>query len=284
VPGEEFAVLVTLHNPATVETLLDLAMPIARERNGRMVAVTVVDVPRQLPIHEGLRFVHHREALPKQAQRYAQEHGARLETDVIVAHRVQDGLFTASDRHVADLLVMGWKGYTDTRERIFGEVTDQVIRHAPCDLMVLKGSDRRVFRDALFPTAGGPHAIRAAEYLGLIARQSEMPVTVCYVLSPEATDLDQVRAQKWLDQTVAHFGDGVNIVRRTEVASSVAGGIARASRDYDLVVIGAAKEPWFQKVLFGEIPERVARYSPTSVLVVKRYEGAVKSILKRVLG
>ena len=52
----------------------------------------------------------------------------------------------------------------------------------------------------------------------------------------------------------------------------------------DLVVIGAAKEPFFKKMLFGEIPEKVARYSPSSVLVVKKFEGVVKSILKKVMG
>ena len=50
------------------------------------------------------------------------------------------------------------------------------------------------------------------------------------------------------------------------------------------MVIGAAKEPFFRKMLFGEIPEKVARFSPTSVLVVKRYEGTVKSILKKAMG
>jgi nucleotide-binding universal stress UspA family protein len=50
------------------------------------------------------------------------------------------------------------------------------------------------------------------------------------------------------------------------------------------VVIGAAREPLFQKILFGEIPEKVARYSPTTVLVVKKYEGVVKSLLKKIFG
>ncbi len=66
--------------------------------------------------------------------------------------------------------------------------------------------------------------------------------------------------------------------------NSVAGGIAKASKEYDLVVIGAAKEQFFNKMLFGEIPEKVARYSPTSVLVVKKYEGKVQSIFEKVMG
>ena len=50
------------------------------------------------------------------------------------------------------------------------------------------------------------------------------------------------------------------------------------------MVLGAAREPWFKQVLLGEIPERVARYSSASVLVVKRYEGPVKTLLKRMMG
>ena len=65
---------------------------------------------------------------------------------------------------------------------------------------------------------------------------------------------------------------------------AIAGGIALASRDFDLVVLGAAREPIFRQVLFGEIPEKVARYSPASVLVVKQYEGHVRSMFKRMFG
>jgi len=60
--------------------------------------------------------------------------------------------------------------------------------------------------------------------------------------------------------------------------------MALASRYYDLVVIGAAKEPLFRQMLVGEIPEKVARHSPASDLVVKRYEGTVRSLVKKLLG
>jgi nucleotide-binding universal stress UspA family protein len=76
----------------------------------------------------------------------------------------------------------------------------------------------------------------------------------------------------------------VEVTTRLVHSKSVPGGLALASREFDLVVIGAAKEPLFRKVLLGEIPEKVARFSPASVLVVKRYEGPVKSLVKRFLG
>jgi hypothetical protein len=51
-----------------------------------------------------------------------------------------------------------------------------------------------------------------------------------------------------------------------------------------LGLFDATREPIFQQVLFGEIPEKVARYSPASVLVVKQYEGHVRSMFKRMFG
>jgi amino acid transporter len=277
------AVLVPLHNPDNVEVLLAFAAPIARASRRRIVAMTVVEVPRQLPIHEGLRFKHHKEPLLKQAQEYASKHGIDLETDLVVAHHAQSGILSAAERHRADLLLMGWKGYTDTRDRIFGEVTDQVIRHAPCDLLVLK-TEASSFRTCLFPTAGGPHARLAAEFLNVLAKAFDMAISAAYVVSPDAPAENREVAHRWIEKTLAHVDPAIHVERRLIEARSVAGGIAKASRDYDLVIIGAAKEPVFHRVLFGEIPEKVARYSPVSVLVVKRFEGVVKSLLKKLFG
>jgi amino acid transporter len=44
-----------------------------------------------------------------------------------------------------------------------------------------------------------------------------------------------------------------------------------AFEGYDLVVLRAARAPYLQQVVFGEIPEKVALFSPASVLVVKRF-------------
>ncbi len=280
----QYSVVVPLHNPDNVPTLLDFASPIARARGIRLVAITVVVVPRQLPIHEGLRLTHHREPLLKQAREYAAKRRIALETDMVVAHHTHQGILTAIERQEADVLVMGWKGFTEARDRIFGEVADYVIRYAPCDLMLLKIGGERQFRNCLFPTAGGPHARLAAVFLNELAKELKMTVTAAYVVPKGASPEQRSASERWIEKTLRHVDKSVKIEKKLIEAKSVAGGLALASRDFDLVVIGAAKEPFFRKVLFGEIPEKVARYSPTSVLVVKQYEGTVKSLLKKTLG
>ncbi len=291
VPGEReraaptgYSVLVPVANPDNVGRLLDTACPIARAHDGRVVVLAVVNVPRQLPIHEGLRFVHHKDRLFRVAREHASSYGVPCDCEVIVAHHIYDGILSASRRLRPDLLLMGWKGYTNTRERIFGEVSDHVIRHAPCDLMLLKIGRRLERERVLLPTAGGPHARLAAEFLGILSHAEPMNVTACYVVPPDASREERDQADVWIEKTLERFADGGGVEKLLIESSSVAGGIAKASKDYDLVVLGAAKEPLFRRVLVGDIAAKVVRYSPASVMLVKRYEGRLRSVLKRLLG
>jgi len=276
--------ILALHNPDNVETLLDLAYPIARQRKIRLIAVSVVQVPRQMPIHEGMRFAHHKEALLNKAKKIAAEKGIELETDLVIAHHASDGILAAIERHNTEVLIMGWKGYTNARDRIFGEIADRIIRFAPCDLMVLKIGQNKEMKRCLLPTAGGPNARLASTVLNGIVNHSEMTVTAGYVVPENATREEHNEGIKRMDATLAGLDSSVKSDKKIIKSKSVAGGIAKAGRDFDLVVIGAAKEPFFKKMLFGEIPEKVTRFSPNSVLLVKKYEGVVKSILKKILG
>ena len=278
------AVVVPLHNPDHVDLLLDFARPVAAARREKVLAYSVVEVPRQLPIHEGLRFAHHREGLLDTARKHAARHHYPIATDLVVAHQAHDGILAGAKRYNADLLVMGWKGYTDTRDRMFGEVADQVIRHAPCDLALLKVASKTPPKRCLFPTAGGAHAQLAAEMLNALAPSLGLTVTACYVVSPDALPEERQLADRWIQKTVERLDPALDVETKLIEARSIAGGIAMESRDYDLVVLGAAREPYLQQVIFGEIPEKVARFSPASVLVVKRFEGHVRSLLKRALG
>jgi amino acid transporter/nucleotide-binding universal stress UspA family protein len=282
-PAAEDSVMVVLHNPDYVETLLDFAIPVAELRGRRLVAMTVVEVPQQLPIHQGLRLSHHKETLLRAAQQHGKDRGVRIDTDLVIAHRVEEGIFTAAQRHRADVMLMAWKGYSDTRDRIFGETADNVIRYAPCDLMMLKIGGREI-RTCLFPTAGGPNAQLAADLLTALARALDLEVTTGYVVPLNATEEQRHTARSWIDKTLTHMHVDVPVEKRLIESKSVAGGLAKASLDFDLVVIGAAKEPLFRKILVGEIPQKVARYSPASVLVVKRYVGPFKTLFKRILG
>ncbi len=160
----------------------------------------------------------------------------------------------------------------------------QVVRHAPCDLITVKLTDVAPFETILMPTAGGPHAQLAAEYVGHMQKELGAQVTVVNVVPPGATGREREVALEWIEKTVTRTDLEGKVKMQIVEAEHVASGLVKAGSDHDLIVLGASREGIFSSVLLGEIAEKVARYSRRPVMIVKRYEGRVKSVVRKILG
>ena len=279
-----YRILVPVHNPDHVEPLMHLAAPIAKAHNGEIIALAVINVPQNLPINEGMRFVDQKAPLMKKAVQYGRKIGVPTRTAIRIAHRTSDGIVTLAEKQRASLILMGWKGYTSTRDRIFGDVTDRVMRYAPCDLITVKLIGTQPIDKILLPTAGGPHAILASEYVAILKKAYNADVTFCNVAGSNPTERQKDLAIQWIDETIAKNALQGSARKLVIESDHIAKSLITAGADYDLLVLGASREGLFSSVLLGEITEEVARYSKKPVMVVKRYEGVAKSIVKRVLG
>jgi amino acid transporter/nucleotide-binding universal stress UspA family protein len=279
-----YRILLPVAHPEHVIPLVDLAVPIAKEKEGEIVVLSVVDVPQNLPIHEGMRFLESKSPILRTAVQRGKEHGVPIRSTMRVAHRIYDGILQAADAEEVSLILMGWKGFTTTRDRIFGEVTDKVVHLAPCDLISVKLADSGGVKKILIPTAGGPHASLAAEFVALYQDRFQAEITVCYVIPENASQRDREAAMDWIEKTIKGSPLAAVAAKKVITADRIATGLIKTASDYDLIALGASKEGIFSSVLFGEIPEKVARYSRSSVMIVKRYEGIVKSLVKKVLG
>jgi nucleotide-binding universal stress UspA family protein len=231
-----------------------------------------------------MRFLQSRSPLLRKAVQHGKEQGVPTRPLMRIAHRIYDGILQAADAEDVSLIIMGWKGFTTSRDRIFGEVTDKVVHLAPCDLITVKLINGDPIKKILIPTAGGPHATLAAEFVALYQKSFDSEVTCCYVVPENASEEVRQRASDWIDKTLSESPLETIAEKRLISANRIATGLVKASTDYDLIALGASKEGIFSSVLFGEIPEKVARYSKTSVMIVRRYEGAVKTLVKKILG
>jgi uncharacterized hydrophobic protein (TIGR00271 family) len=76
--------------------------------------------------------------------------------------------------------------------------------------------------------------------------------------------------------------EAIPIESRVVTAESVVDGIAQAGAECDLVFLGASEESLIDQVLFGIIPEQVAKVCPSPVIMVKRFRGLSRFWLQRV--
>jgi len=276
-------ILVPVANPGNVAPLLDLALPLAHEFDGIITVLNVVKVPRQTPIEEGLRFAAQGQSVLKAAEEYARGHGAAIRTRTSLAHLIVDGIADTVEREKTDLLILGWKGYARDPSHVFGETTDYLLRHNPCDLIVLKRR-KHPFRRILLATGGGPNAELAAQIVKPLAKHDDASITLCTAVTYDKPEAYEETGREILDAIEKRSFSGMRTDKAVLKGNTVADAVAQASKDYDLVAIGASREPLLRKMLVGEIPAQVARRSEASVIIAKRYEGPLKSWFKRTFG
>ncbi len=283
-----YRILVPVYNPDNVDPLVTMACHLAKPHGeeAEVVVVSVVEVPIQLSIEEGLRFVPQRESLLRKAQIVGAQHGVRVRTEVRIAHKADQALIRMARQEEADLLILGWKGHSSTREAIFGSVVDTIIDNAPCDLFLVRVTPelQLPFKRIMLPTAGGPSARFAARNLASLV--SEDGTVILCAVAPERAREDIVsRASRGVADTIADIPFDVTTERKLLEGKSVPASVIKEAKNngYDAIMVGAAKVSWFRQVMFGKIPEQIARYSPVPVILVKHHEGA-KTWISRFLG
>lgn len=152
-------------------------------------------------------------------------------------------------------------------------------------------------RQILVPTSGGPHAPLAIQLALLLARESDATVTTAYIANPDAEEDEIANGKQLIQQTIERMREQsedlplpnqgksvfkqIDIEGRVITADSVVEGLVEASKDYDLIMIGSSEESLIDQMLFGSIPEEVAKGSSSPVIIVKSYPGLPRFWLRR---
>lgn len=132
----------------------------------------------------------------------------------------------------------------------------------------------------VLPTVGGPNTAHALQFLSWLSPRFK--ITALYVarsyLGPNEEELGRVRLRQLL-----HYVDArERIESKVVTADSVAEGIVAATKEYDLVVIGASKESSIDKLLFGDIPAAVVQKSKRPVMIVRQPRDVMGNLWVRI--
>lgn len=280
-----FRILVPLANPENVDELTRMAGSVAREREGEIVVLRVAVVPEQLPPSLEDPVVERESRILERARAAALQYEIPVTSLVRVGHNAARAILETASERSCDLIIMGWKGHTSTARKVLGETVDDVVHHAQADIMLVKHDGEEPPRKFLLPTAGGSHARCAEGYAASLARAANGSLTVCSVLPVQATEQDVQKVNQRLQETVQRVsGDGKSPVESRLIRhNSVSAGIIEEADGYDAVVVGAAGGSIFPQILFGTIPEAIARRSPRTVILIKHHD-PVKALVGRVMG
>jgi uncharacterized hydrophobic protein (TIGR00271 family) len=317
-----YRILVPLSSGAERHLMLDLATALARQTGGEVVPLQIITIADPLAIEEGRRLASERNTLFQWSTRVAARSGVPTFPITRLSRSISEGIIETAAEEQCDLILLSWAlGGTSSGTRM-GKVLDPVVQNAACDVAVVAVHPERLRQGELsqegeqddgcspnmralrlsrilVPTAGGPHAPLATRLALLLARECEARTSVIYVAGAEASPADLALGRQRIQQTLDALREQLKALPGGEqgqdaeqedlaldsqvvTAESVAEGIALAGAENDLVLIGASNESLIDQVLFGTVPEQVARLCPSPVLMVKRFQGLRRFWARRV--
>lgn len=183
-----------------------------------------------------------------------------------------------------DLLIVGTHGRSGLERMVIGSVAEQVIRHAPCAVLAVRGT----FEAESFPsrmlicTDFSEGAIPALAAGGAIARAFDTPATVLHARSErswrrdtEWADVDEdpeleTKLHAELDRLHAEYLPPP-VRSAFVVAKNVPEAILKhAEREkVDLLVLATHGRTGLSRLVIGSVAERVTRHAHCPVLVVR---------------
>ncbi|MBN1991424.1 MAG: TIGR00341 family protein [Anaerolineae bacterium] len=264
-------ILVAIRGREDFLPLLNVGYLLAKANQGRLMIITVRQT-EQSP--EWFEIPAHLADIPIETRVAHSETAAK----VILKQARQDS---------ASLLVLGWLSLSSRQGYLLGRTLDPVLQQAPCNIMVVKmastWSETALLEkeplQILVPTSGGPHTTLALDLALTTFAQGE--VTALYITHETSDTARAAERQTWLQEFTQPWTGHPRFKTKVVQADNVLQGVMREVEHYDVTMVGASKESVFSQILFGAIPQQIARQNKGTTIIVKRFEGGVGSVLRR---
>jgi APA family basic amino acid/polyamine antiporter len=148
--GETRRILVPLKLGDIGEEMLATAIRLAEERGAQVRVVHVLRVPLSLPLDSVLGDDDEARALEsvEDAREIGEEHGVHVEARVVRARSLSEAIVAEAIAVDADVILMGSSPRWRHQSRFFSPTVDEVLRRAPCEVMVV------TYPDGVLPHGG----------------------------------------------------------------------------------------------------------------------------------
>jgi nucleotide-binding universal stress UspA family protein len=283
----DYTVMTPVSNPNQARLLGLLGSILAEDKNGEVLALHVIQVPSQLSLSEGKRYLTAGRDLLQQVVEEGDKREVPVHTLLRLGRNITDVIQMTVEEQDVNLMLLGWPGYSYSEEINFSSVIDLIGIRPPCDLAVVRFRERRPPENILVATKGGPHAPLAVY---LARKQAEIfkkntgrksVITLLTVLGPDANSREIQLAKLRLERLIGGSGEGFRIRILSQPNEFEA--IRDQADASDLLVVHAPAANVLEQRLFGSIPQRLAKECSRTVIMVKAHD-PFQSRLRRFFG
>ena len=257
-------VLVTIANPNTEDTLLQLAIILAKAGNGTLLPINVLSDHRG-PVSAA--------AKRQQAQllEMAEDTAHAAVTQVEPVGRVDDGidkgiLRTATEQD-ASLIICGWKGFSSYKDNFFGSVLDNVTRRAQVPVLVTR---------FVYPVSNTGRIILAVNKEQALSEKFPPTLSIVQTIANELKSTPQIvvvagrRQPRLTDAEIAEISPDIPV---EQTKGRLINRVSKRLQPNDLLVLEVNTHSNRLKMTpaIGVVPAEIVRAHPDVSVIVAHY-------------
>lgn len=276
-PGESYRIVIPVANPQTEQHLIRIGGAIgASHGEAEIVAVSVLEVPRQTSLEQGIQQederIQRQQALLNNARETAQKAGTGLRTRAIVGRSVSSVILNVLKEEQAQHLVLGWTGKHRPYQHILGSNIDHIVRDATCEITLVKAGRTPIKKIVVLIGTGPNTALALRRGDALVQNMDGVSLTMLTVQPPSENSETHPKAEgKRLIASVAReVGiDPDSYPSKVIVSNDTREALLNAVAEFDTVCIGATRSTAVRQALFGSIPEEIGKKTEGTVIITR---------------
>ena len=274
--GDEYRIMVAVANPNNAYEIVRTTYVLSQAKKAQVKLLHMVPVPDLVSLKDAEKFMLEGKEGIMEAMLYLVFQFPTT-TTIRYCRNIARGIISTVREKKIDMLIMGWHGRARNYGFKLGSTVDAVIERSPSNVVILKDCGNIPFKRILVPLGSGPNSAFALEIASILAEKDKGEiVTLTINAQDEKSDLERVTEMQ-------KDRPGINLSRisfKRKESLRVVNTILEEAEKYDLVVIGATRDPWIYKVTRDSISHSVAQRCVKPLIIVKA-SGGLRSWIKR---
>ncbi len=250
--------------------LVEFGASVAKERNGELSLLNVVEIPGSLPPKAiRFRYVDDRIRGLQRLARVGERMGVDTRPVVKIGTRVYEIILDTIKEEEVNLLVMGWRGERPEGDRrILGSNIDYLIENAPCDVVVLKTKGLKRPLGRIVVLSSPLWSVRGVEdFALLLAKEHGARIKVASIVEdPSGADAVKADTAGLLEKAQAL---GIEIEQDVVYSRAIESTALQQSVGADLLLVRASPGGPIRKYALGPVEDRIAKLAKIPVLIFR---------------
>lgn len=268
---DSFSVVVPVYNPENERSLIELAATVAQYANGRVIPLAIALAQPQMDSPQLTKALTRSRQLLEEAQAVSEEFEATTEPELRIDYNVSQTIAHVGREKNANLIVLGMAKQSQLSRQLFNNIQDDVMRIAHCPVVIARLLKSPATAKTILIPIETPSVmtLRVLRFAQVLAAANSAKITLLHVYSPRTSAVSQTRLRKQLEVLIdrlppADCSIEIELLARDNVVSA----IAKAARQYDLVILRSQRRRHGNGLTIGENTTPLVKQLTGSVILV----------------